>query len=88
MVHAIFGQRQASMIGQVARIALLLLSFVQPHLLLLSVLLFFLPTMDEPALNDVTPLDSRRDLLGIVMLLVLLIIIIPAPKVLISALGL
>jgi hypothetical protein len=39
-------------------------------------------------LNDVTPLDSRRDLLGIVVLLVLLIIIIPAPKVLIAALGL
>ncbi|MCY7407102.1 MAG: site-2 protease family protein [Alkalinema sp. CAN_BIN05] len=88
MVHAIFGQRQGSMIGQVARISLLLLSFMQPHLLLLSVLLFFLPTMDEPALNDVTPLDSRRDLLGILVLLVLLIIIIPAPKVLITALGL
>ena len=88
MVHAIFGQRQGSLIGQVARISLLFLSFMQPHLLLLSVLLFFLPTMDEPALNDVTPLDSRRDLLGIVLLLVLLIIIIPAPKVLISALGL
>ena len=88
MVHAIFGQRQGAMIGQVARIALLLLSFMQPHLLLLSVLLFFLPTMDEPALNDVTPLDSRRDLLGIIILLVLLIIIIPAPKILIAALGL
>ena len=88
MVHAIFGQRQGATIGQVARISLLLLSFMQPHLLLLSVLLFFLPTMDEPALNDVTPLDSWRDLLGIMVLLVLLIIIIPAPKVLIAALGL
>ncbi len=88
MVHAIFGQRQGSIIGQVSRILLFLLSFMQSHLLLLSVLLFFLPTMDEPALNDVTPLDSRRDFLGIVLLLVLLLIIIPAPKVLIASLGL
>ncbi len=88
MVHAIFGQRQGAAIGQVARLALLALSLVQPHLLLLAILLFFLPTMDEPALNDVTPLNNLRDALGLVMLGVLLIIIIPAPKVLLGALGL
>jgi hypothetical protein len=88
MVHAIFGQRQGAAIGQVARLALLALSLVQPHLLLLAILLFFLPTMDEPALNDVTPLNNLRDAVGLVMLGVLLIIIIPAPKVLLAALGL
>jgi hypothetical protein len=87
MVHAIFGQRQGAAIGQVARLALLALSLVQPHLLLLAVLLFFLPTMDEPALNDVTPLDNVRDALGLVLLGILLVIIVPAPKMLLVALG-
>lgn len=87
MVHAIFGQRQGAGIGQLGRFALLLLSLMQPHLLLWAVLLFFLPAIDEPALNDVTELDNTRDVIGLVMLVVLLLIIIPAPKVLLSALG-
>ncbi len=87
MVHAIFGQRQGAAIGQVSRLALLGLALVQPHLLLLAILLFLLPTMDEPALNDVTPLDNFRDALGLVMLFVLLIVIVPAPKVLLGMLG-
>lgn len=87
MVHAIFGQRQGAVIGQIARLSLLLLSVMQPHLLLLAVLLFFLPTMDEPALNDVTPLDNVRDAVGLGMLVLLLLMIVPAPKVLLTVLG-
>ncbi len=88
MVHAIFGQRQGAMIGQFGRLTLLLLSIMQPHLFLWAVLLFFLPTIDEPTLNDVTELDNSRDAIGLVMLVVLLFIIVPAPKVLLTAFGL
>ncbi len=88
MVHAIFGQRQGAMIGQMGRLALLLLSAMQPHLFLWAVLLFFLPTIDEPTLNDVTELDNTRDAIGLVMLVLLLLIIVPAPKILLTALGL
>jgi membrane-associated protease RseP (regulator of RpoE activity) len=87
MVHAIFGQRQGAMIGQMGRLALLLLSVMQPHLFLWAVLLFFLPTIDEPTLNDVTELDNTRDAIGLVMLVLLLLIIVPAPKILLTALG-
>ena len=87
MVHAIFGQRQGAMIGQVGRLTLLLLSVMQPHLLLWAVLLFFLPTIDEPALNDVTDLDNVRDAIGIVTLVILILIIVPAPKILLTLLG-
>ena len=87
MVHAIFGQRQGAMLGQVGRLTLLLLSVMQPHLLLWAVLLFFLPTIDEPALNDVTELDNVRDAIGMVTLVVLLLIIVPAPKILLTLLG-
>ena len=56
-------------------------------LLLWAVLLFFLPTIDEPALNDVTELDNVRDAIGMVTLVVLLLIIVPAPKILLTLLG-
>ncbi|MBD2018793.1 site-2 protease family protein, partial [Leptolyngbya sp. FACHB-36] len=79
IVHAMFGQRTGAAIGQVARLLLLLLSFAQPHLLLWAILLFLMPASDEPALNDVTELDNRRDLWGLLALAVLLLIILPTP---------
>jgi membrane-associated protease RseP (regulator of RpoE activity) len=87
MVHAIYGQRTGAIIGQIARLLLLGLSLMQPHLLLWAILLFLLPAVDEPALNDVTELDDRRDTIGLVALGLLLIIILPTPKILLNALG-
>ncbi|MGG6293310.1 site-2 protease family protein [Leptolyngbya sp. AN02str] len=79
IVHAMFGQRTGALIGQVARLLVLALSFVQRELLLWAILLFFIPAVDEPALNDVSELDDRRDLLGLVALAVLVLIILPTP---------
>lgn len=79
IVHAMFGQRSGAAIGQIARLLLLLLSLAQPHLLLWAIILFFMPASDEPALNDVTELDSRRDILGLLSLGLLLLIILPTP---------
>ncbi|MBE9181669.1 site-2 protease family protein [Oculatella sp. LEGE 06141] len=80
IVHAMFGQRIGAVIGQVARLLVLALSFVQRELLLWAILLFFIPVVDEPALNDVSELDNQRDFWGLVALSLLVIIILPAPQ--------
>ncbi len=79
IVHAMFGQRTGAAIGQISRLLLLLLSFAQPHLMPWAIFLFLMPAIDEPALNDVTELDNRRDLWGLLALGLLLLIILPTP---------
>jgi membrane-associated protease RseP (regulator of RpoE activity) len=81
IVHAMFGQRTGTAIGQISRLLLLLLAFVQHHLIFWAILLFVIPASDEPALNDVTELDNRRDLWGLLALGLLLLIILPTPAV-------
>jgi membrane-associated protease RseP (regulator of RpoE activity) len=69
-----------AMYGQVCRVLVLLLSFAQPFLLFWGILLLFMPAVDEPALNDVSELDSYRDTLGLLALGLLLLIILPVPS--------
>jgi membrane-associated protease RseP (regulator of RpoE activity) len=80
IVHAMFGLRAAVAIGQIARLLLLGLSLIQPGLLIWAIILFLMPISDQPALNDVTELDNKRDLWGLLALALLVIIILPAPK--------
>lgn len=84
IVHAMFGQKASMAIGQVARVCMLLLSFLEQGLLLWAIILFLTPLSDEPALNDVTELDNRRDFLGLLAIGLLLIILLPAPKILVD----
>jgi membrane-associated protease RseP (regulator of RpoE activity) len=86
MVHAMFGQRTGALIGQVARFLVLALAFVESSYLLWAILLFLMPTVDQPALNDVSELDDSRDLVGLLALGVLVLIILPAPPVVINLL--
>lgn len=86
IVHAMFGQRVGAVIGQVSRLLILALSFVQQEFFLWAILLFFIPVVDEPALNDVSELDNKRDFLGLVALGLLVMIILPAPSSLIQIL--
>ncbi len=79
IVHAMFGQRTGATIGQIFRLLLLILSLVQQHLIVWTILLLLLPVVDEPALNDVSELDNRRDLWGLLILGMLLLIILPTP---------
>lgn len=88
IIHAMFGQRNAIIIGQVSRLLLLLLSLVQPGFLLWAVILLFVPLIDEPALDDVTELDNKRDIWGIVAMVILILIILPLPNVFARLLGL
>lgn len=80
IVHAMYGQRTGAAIGQIARFLLLVLALVQPGFLLWAIILFFMPVVDEPALNDVTELDNGRDILGLLALSLLVLIILPAPN--------
>jgi membrane-associated protease RseP (regulator of RpoE activity) len=82
IVHAMYGQRVGAAIGQITRFIVLILSLVQPVLMFWAILLFFMPAIDEPALNDVSELDNRRDLFGLLSLALLLLIILPAPDLL------
>jgi membrane-associated protease RseP (regulator of RpoE activity) len=86
IVHAMFGQRTGAMIGQIARFLVLGLSFVQREFFFWAILLFFIPVVDEPTLNDVTELDNTRDLLGLLALAVLVMIVLPAPATLMQLL--
>lgn len=82
IVHAMFGQRNGAAIGQIARLLVLALAIiVQRELFLWAILLFFMPVVDEPALNDVSELDNVRDLLGLLALGLLVVIVLPAPQV-------
>ncbi len=80
MVHAMLGQRASAAISQLVRWLVLLLSFIQPWLFFWAIILFFMPAVDEPALNDVTELDNRRDLYGLLAIGLLLLIVLPAPR--------
>lgn len=79
IAHAIYGQRTAVIIGQVSRLLMLLLALVEPSFLIWAIILFFMPIIDEPALNDVTELDDFRDLLGFIALTLLVTILLPLP---------
>ncbi|MGB3291954.1 MAG: site-2 protease family protein [Phormidesmis sp.] len=81
IVHAMYGQRMAAVVSQVARLLMLAISFVYNEFFLWAILLLFIPAA-EPALNDVSELDDARDFLGLFALTLLVLIILPAPGIL------
>lgn len=82
IVHAMYGQRIGSVVGQVSRLLVFGLALVHPELMIWAILLFFIPAADQPALNDVSELDDRRDFLGLLTLTLLVMIVLPAPGIL------
>lgn len=82
IVHAMYGQRMGQAVGQIARLLVLLLALIHSELLIWAILLFFIPAADDPALNDVSELDDRRDILGLLALTLLVMIVLPAPGIL------
>jgi membrane-associated protease RseP (regulator of RpoE activity) len=79
IVHAMFGQRVAMIVGQLMRFFALLLVFLHNEFLLFAIFLLLMPASDRPALNDVTQLDDRRDFLGLLSLALLAAILLPLP---------
>jgi membrane-associated protease RseP (regulator of RpoE activity) len=80
IIHAMFGQKTAIIIGQVSRLLLLLLSLVQQEFFLWAIVLLFIPLIDEPALNDVSDLDNKRDIWGLLSMVLLVMIVLPLPQ--------
>jgi membrane-associated protease RseP (regulator of RpoE activity) len=89
LVHAMFGQSKAILIAQVARLLLLMLALLaQPWLWIFALSAFVLKTERSPALNEVTELKSWQDNLGLVLLALVLLIVLPVPKLLLPLLSL
>ncbi|MBW4536935.1 MAG: site-2 protease family protein [Pleurocapsa minor HA4230-MV1] len=80
IMHAVFGQKMAIAVGQIARILALLFALIHPYFWVWTIIMWLIPLVDQPALNDVTELDNKRDLLGLFALALLIVIILPLPS--------
>ena len=79
IVHAMFGQRMAIAIGQITRLVSILFAMVHNYFWVWAVILWLMPLIDQPALNDVTELDNWRDFSGLIALTILVMILLPLP---------
>ncbi len=78
---AMFGHRQAVQISRITRVVLLAIALLaQPWLKIYSLLLFLLPTPQPLVLNESLELDQNRDLVGMILIAIVLLIILPIPK--------
>lgn len=85
IIHAMLGQNQGIVVGQITRLLMFILAIVQPPLiqpifLIWAIMLLLMPVTSHPALNDVSELDNKRDIMGLLSLLLLLLILLPLPK--------
>ena len=74
-------------VGQVTRILALLFALIHPYFWVWTIIMWLIPIIDRPALNDVTELDNKRDLLGLLALALLIVIVLPLPSTLANLLG-
>jgi hypothetical protein len=93
IVHAMYGVRGSVIIGQVVKALLLVLGFLQLNFtghngaLLFALLLSFFPTVSDPTLNDVSEINSGRDILGLGLLAIAVLVFLPVGGVMASWLG-
>ncbi len=80
IVHAMFGQGNAVIIGQVTRLLVFALAMVRGEFIIWAIIVFFMPLVDQPALNDVSELDNTRDFFGLFCLALLVLILLPLPS--------
>ena len=81
IAYALFGQRRARQIGIAAFVAMLALGLlVWPGLLTWALLIALIAGFSHmPALDDVTPPDGKRFVLGAVAFAVLVLTLLPVP---------
>jgi membrane-associated protease RseP (regulator of RpoE activity) len=90
IVHAMFGQKPSAIVSQLSKYLLLIVGFIRfrasgvgtTDLLFLAIVIFLIPAIDEPALNDVSDLNHWRDALGVLILGILVLTLLPVPAVL------
>ncbi|TAD79351.1 MAG: site-2 protease family protein [Oscillatoriales cyanobacterium] len=87
IMRSMLGAQGGAIAGHITRFAVVALALARSEFLSLALLVFFLPAVGQPALDDVTPLDDRRDGLGFLALGILVLAILPAPRLLWSWLG-
>jgi membrane-associated protease RseP (regulator of RpoE activity) len=80
ITRAMFGSRVGQAISTVAMWSLFLLAlFVWPGLMMWALIVFLIAGRGAPPLNDVTPLDTGRMLVGYIAMLILILILAPMP---------
>jgi membrane-associated protease RseP (regulator of RpoE activity) len=80
ITRAMFGSRIGGTISSVAMWSLFLLAlFVWPGLMMWALIVFFIAGRGAPPLNDVTPLDTGRMVVGYIAILILILILAPMP---------
>ena len=80
ITRAMFGSRVGVAISSVAMWSLFLLAlFVWPGLMMWALIVFFIAGRGAPPLNDVTPLDASRMVVGYFAMLILILILAPMP---------
>jgi len=78
---AMFGHRQAVQIARITRLVVLAIALlVQPWLIIYSLLLFLLPNPRSLINNESIELDRNRDVIGLILMAIALLIILPALK--------
>ena len=80
IVHAVFGQKIAVVVGQITRILALFFALIHPYFWVWTIIMWLIPLVDQPALNDVTELNNARDVCGLLALALLIVIILPLPS--------
>ncbi|MEI6332045.1 MAG: hypothetical protein WCP16_22630 [Pseudanabaena sp. ELA645] len=79
---AMFGHRQAVQIARIVRLVVLAIALlVQPWLRIYSLLLFLLPNPRSLICNESIEIDRKRDLIGMILMAIGLLIILPASKI-------
>ena len=80
ITRAMFGSRVGQTISSVAMWSLFLLAlFVWPGLMMWAVIVFLIAGRGTPPLNDLTPLDAGRMVVGYIAMLILILILAPMP---------
>ena len=83
IVHAMYGRWGGAAIGNIARVLVAVMAYQTPeYYLLWALLLIFMPSRDEPALDDISELDNGRDALGLIAMTLLVLIVLPMPQAL------
>jgi len=84
IIHAVFGQKMAIAVGQITRILALFFALIHPYFWVWTIIMWLIPLIDQPALNDVTELDHKRDIAGLLALALLIMIVLPLPDAIAS----
>jgi Zn-dependent protease len=80
ITRAMFGSRVGQTISSLAMWSLFLLAlFVWPGLMMWALIVFLIAGRGTPPLNDLTPLDAGRMVVGYIAILILILILAPMP---------